>query len=93
MINSSGSSVSVSQPATSPASNIIASNIALEPSYTANGQSFVESGFVVPINVTVQNKEDFSELAIVELFANSTSIYKGTLNLNSFAIWNFRMFS
>ncbi|MGO8807003.1 MAG: hypothetical protein ACLQO7_10465 [Candidatus Bathyarchaeia archaeon] len=85
MINSSGSSVSVSQPATSPTSNIIASNIALEPSYTANGQSFVESGFVVPINVTVQNKEDFSELASVELFANSTSIYKGTLNLNSFA--------
>lgn len=85
MINSSGSSVSASQPSTSSTSNVIATNIALEPSYTANGRSFVESGFALPINVTVQNKEGFSEVAIVELFANSTSIFRGAFSLNSLA--------
>jgi hypothetical protein len=45
----------------------------------------VESGFVLPINVTVQNGGSVSEVASVELFANSTSIFNGTLSVDGSA--------
>ena len=48
-------------------------------------QSIVESGFVLPINVTVQNSASVSEVASVQLFANSTSIFNGTLSVDSSA--------
>jgi hypothetical protein len=46
-------------------------------------QSSVQSGFSLPVSVTVQNNENASELANVQLFANSISIFNGTLNLSS----------
>jgi hypothetical protein len=59
-------------------SNVTASKIGV-------GQSLVESGFVLPINVTVQNGGSVSEVASVELFANSTSIFNGTLSVDGSA--------
>ena len=59
-------------------SSVTITNIALP-------QSTVESGFVLPINVTVQNNGNVSETANVKLFANSTSIFNGTLSVNSSA--------
>jgi len=84
-INPSGSSVSTSPPPTSSTSNIVATNIALEPTYTSHQQSYVESGFVLPINVTVQNIGSVSEVASVELFANSTLIFNGALSVDGSA--------
>jgi hypothetical protein len=85
MIVPSGSSVSISPPSTSSASNVAATNITLEPTYTAHGQSFVESGFTLPVNVTVRNSGSVSEVAFVDLFANSTSICRVAVCLNSSA--------
>jgi hypothetical protein len=48
-------------------------------------QSFVQSGFILPINVTLQNSGIVSGSANVELFANSTSVFNGTLNVNGLA--------
>src|SRR5208283_3073133 len=76
IIGPSGSSAPISPPSTPSTSNIVATNITLEPTYTANRESFVESGFVLPVNVTVQNRGNVSEVAIVDLFANSTSIFR-----------------
>jgi hypothetical protein len=45
----------------------------------------VESGFVLPINVTVQNIGSVSEVASVELFANSTLIFNGALSVDGSA--------
>ena len=87
MIDSSGSSVSTSPPSTSPpstssTSNIVVSNISLEPTYISDGQSLVESGFVLPVNVTVQNIGRVYEVAVVELFANSTLILNEALSVD-----------
>jgi hypothetical protein len=79
------SSSSVSPPSTSSVSNVVASNITLEPTYTAHGQSFVESGFNLPVNITVRNSGNVSEVAFIALFANSTSICRVALCLNSSA--------
>ena len=48
-------------------------------------QSFVEQGFTLPVTVTIQNSGSVSEVANVQLFANSTSIFNGTLSLDSLA--------
>ena len=66
-------------------SSVKVTNIVLDPSYTMSGQSFVESGFVLPVNVTVQNSVSVSEVANVQLFANSTSIFNGALSVDSLA--------
>jgi hypothetical protein len=46
-------------------------------------QSFVQSGFTLPVTVTIHNSGSVSEVANVQLFANSTSIFNGTISLNS----------
>ena len=43
----------------------------------------VQSGFNLPINITVQNKGTSTETAPIQLFANSTLIYNGTVTLNA----------
>src|SRR5208282_3799987 len=48
-------------------------------------QSFVEQGFTLPVTVTIQNSGSVSEVANVQLFPNSTSIFNGTLSLGSLA--------
>ena len=58
--------------------NISVTNVVLQ-------QSFVQSGFVLPINVTLQNSGMVSGLANVELFTNSTSIFNGTLTVDDLA--------
>jgi hypothetical protein len=59
------------------------SSINVSVSHVVLGQSFVESGFALLVNVTVQNNLDVSDVANVELLANSTSIFNETLNLDS----------
>ncbi len=73
-----GSSVTSTPTPIQPPSNVVVSNVKL-------GQSFVESGFVLPINVTVQNSGSVSEQANIELFANSTSIFNGTISIANLA--------
>jgi hypothetical protein len=72
-------------PSGSPTPSPLPSSTHLVVSNIALGQSFVESGFVLPINVSVQNSDSVSEGASVELFANSTSIFNGTIDVDGLA--------
>ena len=46
-------------------------------------QSSVQTGFVLPVNVTIQNDIDSNEIARVELFANLISVFNATISLGS----------
>jgi hypothetical protein len=61
-----------------PTSSVTVTSIGL-------GLTYVESGFVLPVDVTLHNSGSAPEVARVELFANSTSIFNGTLILDSLA--------
>ncbi len=63
-------------------------NISNEPLFSITNvltQSSVEAGFALPVNVTLNDNYNFSENLSVQIFANSSSIFNGTINLEGFS--------
>ena len=47
--------------------------------------SFVESTFALPVNMTLYNNYNFSQNLSVQIFANSSSMFNGTITLDGFS--------